>query len=301
MRKRIELLALLLLLSSVIAHAQDLTRIPELISKNPVFKQYQKQIEEANKAVFLGKNPADYLYFYEYECTEKDKLLQLAARCSIRYDTIATLNRLDSPEDDLKGRVLLLPTLNGLFIPYNPRTSTEILLAKEYSVNALSGKYETIEIKGEEFFFLPDEKFSPTERAFFLEPGMVLPLEKSVLTSSFGMRVSPISGKWLFHKGIDMAAPTGTPIYACKSGTVQYAVNMDPTYGNYVILSHGGGMTSLYAHMSKMLVEKGQTVGTGEEIGKVGSTGLATGPHLHFEIRLNGEAQDPQKYLPKKL
>ena len=89
--------------------------------------------------------------------------------------------------------------------------------------------------------------------------------------------------------------------YACKTGTVQYAVNMDATYGNYVILSHGGGMTSLYAHMSKILVQKGESVSAGQEIGKVGSTGLATGPHLHFEIRLNGEAQDPQKYLPKKL
>ncbi|MBO4320007.1 MAG: M23 family metallopeptidase [Treponema sp.] len=301
MKKRIEVFSVLLLLVSVYAHSQAFTRIPELVSRNPVFKQYQKQIEEANKAVFMGKNPADYLYFYEYQCTEKDKLLQLAARCAIRYDTIATLNRLDSPEDELNGRVLLLPTLNGLFIPYSPQTATEILLAKEYSVDALSGKYESFDINGTEFFFLPDEKFSPTERAYFLEPGMVLPLEKSVLTSSFGMRVSPISGKWLFHKGIDMAAPTGTSIYACKAGTVQYAVSMDATYGNYVILNHGGGMTSLYAHMSKMLVEKGEAVTAGQVIGKVGSTGLATGPHLHFEIRMNGEAQDPQKYLPKKL
>ena len=301
MKKRIELFVVLLLVGSVFAHLEGFIRIPELVSRNPVFKQYQKQIEEANKAVFLGKNPADYLFFYEYECTEKDKLLQLAARCAIRYDTIATLNQIDSPEEELTGRVLLLPTLNGLFIPYTPQTNTEILLAKEYSVDALAGKYETFEIRGKEFFFLPDEKFSPTERAYFLEPGMVLPLEKSVLTSSFGMRVSPISGKWLFHKGIDMAAPTGTPIYACKAGTVQYAVSMDATYGNYVILSHGGGMTSLYAHMSKILVQKGEAVATGQEIGKVGSTGLATGPHLHFEVRMNGEAQDPQKYLPKKL
>ena len=102
------------------------------------------------------------------------------------------------------------------------------------------------------------------------------------------------------HKGIDMAAPTGTEIHACKGGTVVSAIAMDYTYGNYVILDHGKGMTSLYGHMSKILVSKGEKVSAGQVIGLVGSTGLSTGPHLHFEIKLNGELQDPQKYIQVK-
>ncbi|MBP5176897.1 MAG: M23 family metallopeptidase, partial [Treponema sp.] len=181
-------------------------------------------------------------------------------------------------------------------------------------------------IGGNEYYFIVDAKFSPTDRAYYTQKGLVLPidesildeetkattsttqvssqnpakpLDKSVVTSPFGMRISPISGKWLMHKGVDLAAPTGTPIKACKSGTVTYAVSMNPTYGNYVVIDHGGGMTSLYGHMSQILVKKGQKVTTNQVIGKVGSTGLATGPHLHFEIKLNGEPQDPLKYIDK--
>ena len=94
-----------------------------------------------------------------------------------------------------------------------------------------------------------------------------------------------------------MAAPIGSNIYACKSGTATTVVKMNPTYGNYVVLRHDDGMSSLYAHMNDISVTKDQKVSTGQIIGHVGTTGMSTGPHLHFEIHLNGEAQDPQKYL----
>ncbi|MCR5606875.1 MAG: M23 family metallopeptidase, partial [Treponema sp.] len=129
---------------------------------------------------------------------------------------------------------------------------------------------------------------------------LVMPLAKSVLTSPFGMRNSPISGKWKMHTGIDLAAPVGSEVYACKSGKVISCVVGNATFGNYIILQHDNKMTSVYAHLSKMFVSKGQMVSKGAHIANVGLTGMTTGPHLHFEIRVNGNPQDPGKLLPAR-
>lgn len=273
--------------------------ISDLNSKNVVFKQYQEQIEAANKALFLERNIESHIAFYYYEANRSDTVMTVYSRCAIRYDTLVTLNRIESKDASLEGRTIILPTVNGLYIPEKPANNIEILLSEEYASKIESGETLKLSINNQNFYFLPNEKFSPTDRAFYLEPELRLPLDKSVLTSEFGMRISPISGKWLFHKGIDMAAPQGTPIFACKSGTVTHVGVMDPTYGNYIIIDHGKGMTSFYAHMKETLVNKNSTVLCGEKIGLVGVTGMVTGPHLHFEIRINGEAQDPQKYLNK--
>lgn len=89
-------------------------------------------------------------------------------------------------------------------------------------------------------------------------------------------------------------------MYACKGGTVSLAVRNDAIFGNYIIISHSGGLTSVYAHLSKISVRQGQTVRSGQTIGEVGQTGAATGPHLHFEIRRNGKATDPEELLPRQ-
>lgn len=111
------------------------------------------------------------------------------------------------------------------------------------------------------------------------------------LTSGFGYRWGRL------HAGIDVAAPTGTPIYAAKGGVVVLA-GWEGGYGNTVILSHGGGMTTRYAHQSAIAVSRGQTVAAGERLGSMGSTGNSTGPHLHFEVRINDQPQNPIYYLP---
>jgi len=116
------------------------------------------------------------------------------------------------------------------------------------------------------------------------------------LSSPFGYRTHPITGKKKLHAGMDMAAPKGTPIYAAETGVVTVAQSWSG-YGNCVIIDHGGGLWTLYGHMSKILVEKGQTVKRGEKIGLVGSTGQSTGNHLHFEVRKNSEPVDPAPYL----
>ena len=115
-----------------------------------------------------------------------------------------------------------------------------------------------------------------------------------VITSRFG---SIDSIRDHAHGGLDIAAPKGTPIKAAAGGTVTYSGSCGDGYGNYVVISHGNGVTTLYAHCSQLLVKAGQTVSQGEVIAKVGSTGNSSGNHLHLEIRKNGVSYDPQNYV----
>ena len=115
---------------------------------------------------------------------------------------------------------------------------------------------------------------------------------RGTLTSGFGMRIHPILGDWRMHKGVDIGAEQGTPIHPIAPGVVQQAETRDG-YGRMVVVDHGGGYTSLYAHCDRLDVAVGQRVDTTTSLGTVGSTGLSTGPHLHLELHQNGEAINP--------
>lgn len=280
----------------ILSGAQGYPIIRSLRSGDIIFSQYQTSVEEGSKARVAGKTPQPE--YFSYTAGEDDSVFTVASRCSVPYDTIATLNGISESTESLAGKTLILPTLKGLYIPLRPDTALEILLAKENSGRIAEGEYPAHIINGREFYFLPGEMLSGTLRAFFLTPRMVLPLEKSVLTSDFGMRVSPISGRWLMHHGLDMAAPLGSPVFSCRNGTVAEILRMDATYGNCVRILHGNGATSIYAHLDEILVKDGDMVSAGQKIGTVGLTGLTTGPHLHFEIRNpGGQAQNPRGLL----
>jgi len=118
------------------------------------------------------------------------------------------------------------------------------------------------------------------------------PLAFSRVSSGFKMRFHPILQTWRAHLGVDYAAPTGTPVRSIGVGVVESAGNLGG-YGKAVVVKHNNGHSTVYAHLSQMLVRRGQSVTQGQTIGKVGATGLATGPHLHFEFRVNGKHQDP--------
>ena len=127
--------------------------------------------------------------------------------------------------------------------------------------------------------------------------GWVCPVPYYTLTSPFGMRIHPVLGYARMHNGVDMACASGTPIYASRSGKVTVASYQAGGAGNYVSINHGDGFSSIYMHMTRYIVSVGQYVNAGQVIGYVGSTGISTGPHLHFGISYKGTYVNPMDYL----
>lgn len=117
------------------------------------------------------------------------------------------------------------------------------------------------------------------------------------VSSGYGGRIHPTTGKYKFHGGLDIPGSYGSAIVAANSGKVIWAGNRGDSYGNYVIIDHGGGVSTLYGHSSKVLVRTGQSVSRGQRIANVGSTGRSTGPHCHFEVRINGSRVNPNPYV----
>ena len=123
-----------------------------------------------------------------------------------------------------------------------------------------------------------------------------MPLHDATLTSDYGMRTHPVLGGRRNHKGVDLAQPTGTPVYATADGIVSMAERYS-SYGNYIQIEHGGELQTRFGHLSAFAVGAGEQVHKGQLIGYVGSTGRSTGPHLHYEVRVAGEAVDPRPYM----
>ena len=263
---------------------------------NTILKDYNNIVESNSKAISAGREPE--ILFFKYINNERLTFQGLAARCCITQETLATLNQIENAQDDIKGQTLILPVVSGIFIPVERGiNSIEILLQENYSSHPLTKTNIYYNINGRDYLFLRSKRFTPTERAYFLDSSLRLPLDNDLfcVSSEFGKRKNPFSGEMKNHNGIDLAAAEGTPVYAIKDGAVYAAIEKDPEFGNYIILSHDlGKMTSVYAHLSKITVDRYQYVKKGDVIGYVGQTGKATGPHLHFEIRTGGKAEDPR-------
>ncbi len=131
---------------------------------------------------------------------------------------------------------------------------------------------------------------------YFVNANPVLPVEGARLTSRFGYRIHPITGKKGFHTGLDMAAKEGTPVSAVYYGKV-IKISEDDSWGKYVLIEHSDGFRTFYCHLSEIYAEEGAIIRQGETLGLVGSTGLSTGPHLHFEVRINEIRVDPELLL----
>ncbi len=282
-----------------------------LQSSDPVFLQYQQDVEDnrmllARYRQGLYNNEAEAftklaqsLTIYRYTIRPGDDIFSIAARCTIPYEAIATLNRLEHPSLLQAGKELLLPSLPALFLPGTAETDLERLVAGAHSEDAAFtiGVYP----KGTklEMECLPDRTFSSTERAFFLNTAFKYPLRVVRITSGFGLRKNPVTGTLKVHEGLDLAAPLGTPVYACREGIVS-STGYNEVYGNYIIISHEGGWTSLYGHLASITINLNSPVHSSTVIGTVGMTGQTTGPHLHFELRQDGKARDPASFLPGK-
>jgi murein DD-endopeptidase MepM/ murein hydrolase activator NlpD len=143
--------------------------------------------------------------------------------------------------------------------------------------------------------FIPGAKMRAEDLKLALGELFIYPV-RGRLSSPYGWRNDPISGARRFHAALDMAANTGTPVKASMDGRVA-TVGLNSVYGKYIILSHGGGFQTLYAHLNSVAVAQGAYVNQGSKIGEVGSTGYSTGPHLHFAVYRNGKPVNPLEYL----
>jgi murein DD-endopeptidase MepM/ murein hydrolase activator NlpD len=213
--------------------------------------------------------------------------------------------------DAFTGGIILLPSIPGLFVPLDITGKNANDLEKLMTASRLTetqretGAVITISGNGkkERFLFIPGANFSVTEAAFFLTFGkrgksFQYPVRYFTLTSAFGVRRNPVTGSVKNHDGLDLAAPLGAEVYAAQAGVVT-DIGSDAIYGDYIVIKHEGAWASLYGHLSKIEIRLQASVQAGDLIGRVGSTGQSTGPHLHFELRQNGKAQDPGKHLFK--
>lgn len=297
MRRRRPGLCLWFFIVAVPAMAQQGRDIPypRLGSLGPddlMYRQHQEEVAAAYAALGSGSSAPD-LIFYVYVPTSAVDIFSLAARLSLPYETLASLNRLDRVREFLPGETVLVPSSPGLFVPERPVTDLEYLLSYRDEKGSLRFK-----APGGALLFFRGARFSSEERALFLGHLFRFPLPAGRLTSGFGPRTSPITGKPSMHAGVDLAAPAGTEVYAAREGVV-VASGWDAALGEYIAIEHEGGWQTVYGHLSQRYVRLNEQVESGMIIGRVGSTGLSTGPHLHFEVRNRGEARDPEVYIPK--
>ena len=188
--------------------------------------------------------------------------LRKGDRLSVVYEALQA-----DGETMRSGRVLSAEFVNN-------GKSNQVVLFQEDAGNTSKGQYYTFDGQS-------------LRKAFLASP-----LEFTRMSSGYGIRVHPITNDKRAHKGIDYAAPTGTPIRTVGDGVVEFA-STQRGYGNVIEIKHRDGKSTLFAHLSRIDVQKGQKVEQGEIIGAVGSTGFSTGPHLHFEFRIDGEHRDP--------
>ena len=154
----------------------------------------------------------------------------------------------------------------------------------------------TLDIEKHEEYYNNLEAFYLKQSVFKDTLPNASPVNVPFNSSSYGWRVDPFLGVRAFHEGLDFSADVGQPIKATAAGIV-LAAEVTPEYGNMVRISHGSGLETRYAHASKLLVKEGERIKKNQVIARVGNTGRSTGPHLHYEIRMNGESLDPRKYL----
>ncbi|GBU29212.1 peptidase M23 [Treponema sp. R8-4-B8] len=292
-------LAFFLIFLNLPVFSQDFPVIKRLDPGDTGFKQYISDVEGNRRRVFNTKNrlppeeTAQYLTIYQYTTREDDNIFSLSARLNMPYSALASLNSLESPASLETGKTLLLPSCPGIFIPSNLQTDLEKITgaARQNNKGGVEIKIRSLG-KQETFLFFPGADFTPTERAFFLNSGFRFPLRQYRVTSRYGIREDPITGRMSMHQGIDFAAPEGTEVFAAADGVVT-AAGFDPVYGNYIIISHSNNWKSLYGHLQSIETVLRTDVKSGNLIGRVGSTGQSTGPHLHFELRQDGKAFDP--------
>lgn len=288
--------------SSVLYADEQVERLDSLVFQdNSKLKSIRDDIKQTLYTIKSGR-PDKYLpelKFYTYKVKQKENFWVVMSKCSLDMDTLMSVNNLTSPFQVVPGTVLYIPNMRGIVIPgENLKPMYSLLRAERIDVRYV----KTVNRSGsldKKYIFIPCGKISTLEKSLFLGTAFLSPLKYGKATSGFGTRRDPFNVRRMeFHKGIDLGCHPGTQIHASRSGEVVFS-GYEEGYGNLVIVEHEFGYRSYYGHLGRCIVKKGQRVKPGEIIALSGNTGRSTGPHLHFEIRKNGQALNPLTFLKK--
>jgi murein DD-endopeptidase MepM/ murein hydrolase activator NlpD len=242
--------------------------------------------------------PDDGLFYTVYRVVKGDTISHIAERYGITSDAIITFNDVTNARTLSIGRYLKIPNMNGILYEAGKSDTLE-KIATVYNISPdriaeLNGLSEGTIEPGKRLF-LPDARLSNIALREINGDLFAWPI-RGWITSWFGWRNDPFTGLRSFHTGIDIGASQGTSIRAAMEGTVS-ATGYSSVSGNYVVLAHHSGYSTMYAHLSSIAVRKGQRVSTATIIGAVGSTGYSTGPHLHFTVQKYGRLVNPMTLL----
>lgn len=251
------------------------------------------EVDEAE----IPADPSYNLSYISYRVRPGDIIGKIAERFGVSSDSIISLNGIKSSRSLQIGTYLKIPTMPGILYTTKGGDGVQSV-AEKFGVDA--GKLASVnsvgasaEFSAGETLFVPDAKMDAASLSEINGDLFKKPIHaKWYRSSSFGWRSNPFTGARTYHSGIDMACSRGTSIYAAMAGTVT-ATGFSPVYGNYVIVTHHSGYKTLYGHMDSILCARGQAVNSETRIGKVGSTGMSTGPHLHFTVYKNSVAVNP--------
>ena len=241
-----------------------------------------------------------------YYAKNGDNLWTIARKNNLDFYTLLSVNRLEKANKISIGQKVKIPNQRGLIYTVRKGDSLEdVALSNNVSIRQIIRVNRILnpgEIKPGTDLFIPGAKVSHSYSKQLLKnsgipPQFAWPCRRNTrLSSNYGYRKDPFTGRRAFHSGSDFAPGYGASAYASMSGRVTHAGYMGG-YGKLVVIRHANGYTTRYGHLSRILVRKGQYVSQEQRIGRVGNTGRSTGAHLHFEIRKNGKPQNPMKSL----
>jgi murein DD-endopeptidase MepM/ murein hydrolase activator NlpD len=285
---------LILFITTALFSGNAAYEIRDLSGSDEVFEKFKSDIHENwQKWRGLKKNfkinrlqDLKRLSIAIYEVQKEDTVFSIAEKLGMVSDTLISFNSLASNLSLKEKEEVLVPNIKEIADIYNIPSSMLMY------INNIQRNF----VYPREEIFIPFARMSDEEKNYFLAKPFIYPLKKGRFSSNYGMRVHPISRKWKFHGGLDIATPIGSKVYAAAEGTVKYA-GWGKGYGRLVVLKHKYGYTSWYGHLSKALVKKGQKVSQGDLIAISGNTGRSTGPHLHFEIRRFNHRKNPMEVL----
>ena len=247
-----------------------------------------------NQAETMRRGPD--LYYTVYRVKQGDMVGKIAETHGVSQDALISLNRLKNTRTLQIGTLLKIPSLDGILYTVKKGDTPESI-ADKYRISleqiAVVNSIPDNTVPEGTILFLPDAKLDWVTLQEINGDLFRKPLRSRYYVSSrYGWRNNPFSGRRTFHNGVDMAASMGTPVYAALDGRV-VRTGYDVTYGNFVIIAHHSGYQSMYAHLSSITVSNRAYVSAGTRIGLVGNTGQSTGAHLHFTIYKNRSTINP--------